>query len=53
MKTWNTPEVKELNINETANGYISSDVEFWFITNNDKSSTPKDETSNEETNKFS
>lgn len=41
MKTWNAPEVKELNINETANGILDSDIEFWWIVNDSdkKSST--------------
>lgn len=30
MKTWNAPEVKELNINETANGILSVDWEGPF-----------------------
>ena len=39
MKTWNAPEVKELNINETANGIFDSDVEFWWILNDSKKSS--------------
>ena len=30
MKTWNTPEVKELNINETANGLFNVNWEGPF-----------------------
>ncbi|MBP1754725.1 MAG: hypothetical protein H6Q59_1123 [Firmicutes bacterium] len=31
MKTWNTPEISELNINETANGRFDFFVEFWVL----------------------
>lgn len=30
MKTWNAPEVKELNINETANGFFNVNWEGPF-----------------------
>lgn len=40
MKTWNTPEVKELNINETANGIFNSEFESLIIFNDKKSDTP-------------
>lgn len=33
MKKWNNAEIMELDINETANGLLSCDVEFWFIAN--------------------
>ena len=40
MKKWNAPEIAELNITETANGYYDTDVEFWpFVNDNKKSST--------------
>jgi hypothetical protein len=39
MKTWNTPEISELNIKETANGCVDFYCEFWFL-NNDKKCTP-------------
>lgn len=43
MKTWNTPEATELNINETANGLFNSDVETFLIFNDSKKpSTPQD-----------
>jgi hypothetical protein len=42
MKTWNAPEVSELNINETANGCVDFFFEFWFL-NDDKKCTPPDE----------
>ena len=47
MKTWNTPEVKELNINETAGGFITSDFEFFIW--NDKGATPDSEQKDPET----
>lgn len=41
MKKWNTPEVKELNIAETANGFFNSDIETLFVLNDSKKpSTP-------------
>ena len=41
MKKWNTPEVKELNIAETANGIFDSEVESLLIFNDSKKpSTP-------------
>ncbi len=39
MKKWNTPNVEELNINETANGIFNADFES-FILFNKKSETP-------------
>lgn len=54
MKTWNTPEVKELNINETANGFVDTDVEFWWVTNDSKSGTTDTNTdSTDSTDKLS
>lgn len=35
MKTWNTPEVAELNINETANGIFNSCIEVWPVLDKD------------------
>lgn len=50
MKTWNNPEVTELNINETANGIFDSDVEFcWIINDSKKPSTPKEDDKKDET----
>ena len=46
MKTWNAPEVQELNINETADGYFDVDWEgpFDFLfKKSDDSSTPDTE----------
>ena len=42
MKNWNAPEVKELNIAETENGFFNSDVETVIILNdsNKKPATP-------------
>lgn len=43
MKEWNTPEVKELNIAETANGFFNSDVETFLVFNDSKKpSKPED-----------
>lgn len=42
MKTWNNPEITELNINETANGILDSNVEFWWITNDNKKASTTD-----------
>lgn len=33
MKTWNTPNVEVLSINETANGHFDTWFETWFIHN--------------------
>lgn len=52
MKNWNAPEVKELNINETANGIFDCEWEFWPIVNDDnkkpeqKPVTPEDKPEN-------
>ena len=43
MKTWNTPEVTELNINETANGLFDSEYETFVILNDSKKPTTPDE----------
>lgn len=41
MKNWNAPEVKELNIAETENGFFDSDVETILVLNDSKKpSTP-------------
>lgn len=42
MKTWNKPEVAELNINETANGIFCSDVETLLVFNDSKAATTPD-----------
>lgn len=45
MKKWNTPSVEELDVKETANGYLTSNHEWSFILNdnlNDKSNTTED-----------
>lgn len=42
MKTWITPGISELNINETANGFFDATCEFWWITNDDKKCKPED-----------
>ena len=39
MKTWMTPEISELNINETANGIIDSYFETLIVLNDDKKPT--------------
>lgn len=39
MKEWNAPSIEELNVTETANGIVNSEVEFWWISNDNKSST--------------
>lgn len=41
MKEWNAPSIEELNVTETANGFLNSDVEFWWVSNDSKSSTQK------------
>ncbi|MDD5901301.1 MAG: hypothetical protein PUC73_10475 [Lachnospiraceae bacterium] len=52
MKNWNAPEVKELNIAETENGFFDSDVETLVMFNDSKKpSTPTDEEKTE--NQFS
>ena len=40
MKTWNTPEISELNIKETANGFFDTTFETWLIHNDSKKATP-------------
>ena len=40
MKTWNAPEVQELNINETADGYYDIDWESPLDILFKKDSTP-------------
>lgn len=42
MKTWNKPEVAELNINETANGIWNSEVETLLFFNDSKAATTPD-----------
>lgn len=36
MKKWNAPEVTELNINQTANGFFNSEIESLLIFNDSK-----------------
>lgn len=51
MKKWNAPEVAELNINKTANGYLDVDFEGPFgIVLGDKQNN---EDSNDKTNQES
>ncbi|ADL34397.1 hypothetical protein bpr_I1660 [Butyrivibrio proteoclasticus B316] len=33
MKKWNVPEITALDMNETANGLLDCECEFWFISN--------------------
>ena len=33
MKTWNVPTIVELNISETANGFLPTTEEYWFVSN--------------------
>ena len=42
MKTWNAPEVQELNINETASGFFNTEYEVWPFINDTlkKNETP-------------
>ncbi len=42
MKTWNSPEINELNINETSNGFFSTEYEFWPFSNDSQKATPED-----------
>ncbi len=42
MKTWMTPEISELNINETANGIIDTFFETHILFNDDKKPTCPD-----------
>lgn len=45
MKNWNAPEVEELNINETANGYFDINWETPFdMVGNDKRPADPDDT---------
>lgn len=42
MKEWNTPDIEELKITETANGLFNSDVETFMLFNDSKKpSTPR------------
>lgn len=45
MKTWNTPEIRELNISATESGFFNSEVEFWIITNDSERCTPEEDPS--------
>ena len=46
MKTWNKPELAEVNINETANGFFCSDTEWCVWLHDD---TPSDNKKKEDT----
>lgn len=49
MKKWNTPEVKELNIADTANGFMDVDFEGPFdILFGDKEDAPLNDKTNQE-----
>lgn len=43
MKTWNKAEIRELNINETANGLICTDFETFVLFNDDKKTIPPED----------
>ena len=43
MKEWNAPSIEELNVTETANGFFDADFETFFVLNDNKSNTPKDD----------
>jgi hypothetical protein len=43
MKTWNTPEIRELNINATANGLWPTEYEFWPLVNDSQKATPPED----------
>lgn len=47
MKKWNEPELKELNINQTENGFFDSNFESFILFNDDKKSCtqPEEQTS--------
>lgn len=48
MKTWNTPVVEEMNINETANGILCLGTELCFISHEHKGcSKPEDKPATE------
>ncbi|HKL98837.1 MAG TPA: hypothetical protein VJZ06_02875 [Mobilitalea sp.] len=39
MKTWNTPEISELNIKETANGIFDACFESYILYKDSKATT--------------
>lgn len=51
MKTWNIPEIRELNINATANGILNSCYEWeplgFPLSNDSKKETPPDDPVND------
>lgn len=49
MKTWNTPEVKELDINETAGGFLPADFETTFFFHDKGATTKPDSESGDKT----
>lgn len=60
MKKWNAPEIAELNVTETKNGFWPSQTEFWFVSNdslsdgkNNPNATPNPDNENEITNQLS
>lgn len=42
MKAWNAPELEELNISETANGFWNIGYEGIFVLGDRNSATPDD-----------
>lgn len=44
MRVWNKPELAEVNINETANGFFDCYSEFYCLTNDDKADKKKEDT---------
>jgi hypothetical protein len=44
MRVWNKPELAEVNINETANGFFDCYSEFCIWTNDSKADKKKEDT---------
>ncbi len=47
MRVWNKPELAEVNINETANGFFDWDYEVCIFTNDSDAKKKKEETPDE------
>ncbi|MGN1187054.1 MAG: hypothetical protein ACI4R6_01055 [Lachnospiraceae bacterium] len=54
MKKWNAPEIAELNITETANGFFDSEYEGFFVLNDSKKPVkPEDDNNSDAVNSLS
>ena len=47
MRVWNKPELAEVNINETANGFFDSEWEYCIWLNDSDAKKKKEETPDE------